>query len=62
MIRLIDLDNMNGSHSASAVGGELEEIGGDGSLTQPAVCTDAEGNTWKFVTNWPREGYVRAAI
>lgn len=51
MIRLIDLDNMNGSHSPGGVGGELEEIGGGGLFTQPAVWTDDKDNTWMFVTN-----------
>ena len=51
MIRLIDLDNMNGSHGPGGVGGELQQNGGGGLFTQPAVWIDAEGNTWMFVTN-----------
>jgi putative pyrroloquinoline-quinone binding quinoprotein len=57
MIRLIDLDNMNGSHRPGGVGGELQQNGGGGLFTQPAVWIDAEGNTWMFVTNADVEAF-----
>ena len=57
MIRVIDLDNMNGTHVVGSVGGELEVIGGGGLFTQPAVWTDAQGDTWLMVANKAQEAF-----
>lgn len=57
MIRLIDLDNMNGSHVVGAVGGELQLIGGAWSFRQPAVWTDGQGNTWLMVVNKEQDAF-----
>jgi hypothetical protein len=54
-IRLIDLDNMNGSSIPGTVGGELEldnvPQGGLGMSEQPAVWVDPDNVTWLLVAN-----------
>ncbi|MET0231480.1 MAG: PQQ-binding-like beta-propeller repeat protein [Rhodanobacteraceae bacterium] len=54
-IRLIDLDNMNGSSIPGDTGGELEikavPQGGDGMSEQPVVWVDPQNVTWLLIAN-----------
>ena len=54
-IRLIDLDNMNGSSIPGVIGGELElkavPQGGDGMSEQPVVWVDPQNVTWLLIAN-----------
>jgi hypothetical protein len=54
-IRLIDLDNMNGSSLPGVIGGELElkavPQGGDGMSEQPVVWVDPQNVTWLLIAN-----------
>ena len=54
-IRLLDLDDLSGTGSVGALGGELFEMDvpqGDEILTQPAVWTNpADQSTWIFIAN-----------
>ena len=54
-IRLIDLDNMNGSSIPGNIGGEIEikavPQGGDGMSEQPVVWVDPQNVTWLLIAN-----------
>jgi hypothetical protein len=54
-IRLIDLDNMNGSSIPGVIGGELElkavPQGGSGMSEQPVVWVDPSNVTWLLIAN-----------
>jgi outer membrane protein assembly factor BamB len=53
-LRLLDLDQLDGTHQVGLTGGELQIINvpqGNEVLTAPAVWVDGSGTTWVFVAN-----------